>query len=36
MRSRLLALSLVLPLSLGAQARQIPEPEIGFRADWAW
>ncbi len=35
MRSRLLALSLVLPLTLGAQARSIPEPEIGFRAGWA-
>ena len=35
MRSRFLLLSLALPLSLGAQARSLPEPEIGFRAGWA-
>ena len=35
MRSRFLLLSLALPLSLGAQTRSIPEPEIGFRAGFA-
>ena len=34
MRSRFLVL-LAVPLSLSAQARSIPESEIGFRAGWA-
>lgn len=35
MHSRLLVLSLALPLSLGAQPRSIPQSEIGIRAGWA-
>ena len=35
MRSRFLVLSLALPLSLVAQTRTLPEPEIGFRAGFA-